>query len=158
MTFERAVHSACCIVGLTCGLSWADLTTVITAIPTTRCVTSADTAYCETIDPRRAEDLRMTLMKDPGPYGGSIGATYYWIVGGESREVVRGGRVGMFATFVDLQGGGMVAIHKLRKYKEITGKSWAPDEEPLPNFRYMEITRSGLGTLTYFGDAHSFEP
>ncbi len=98
----------------------------------------------------------MTLMKDTDDAGRS--PTYYWVLGGHPREVVWGGPLGMFESFSDPSGGGMVVIHKVAELVEVLGKKSAFYGKPHPNFRYMEITRMGLLTITYFGDASVYEP
>ena len=73
-------------------------------------------------------------------------ARYYWIIDGTPREVQYGGHLGPYATFTDPLGGGMVVIER------------SLDGESPPGFRYMEITRMGLATLTYYGTSDSFNP
>jgi hypothetical protein len=48
----------------------------------------------------------------------------------------------------------MVVIHRVAEMNTFA----ISDPGPHPNFRYMEITRIGLSTITYYGEADIYDP
>ena len=133
------------------GTSFAGLKTVITAVPKTRCYMNADSAHCEPVDPENQQGLRLTMMRE----GTGLQTTYYWVVNGQPREIEKAS-LGLGPYDVYVEAGGMVVIYKTAEAMKAMGML-AP-EGPHPNFRYMELTRSGLSTITYYGEATSYDP
>ena len=107
----RSILSSLAVVVITAMPVASALTTVITAVPTTRCYTSADSASCAPVPRSQAQGLRMTLMKDDD--SGSMYPDYFWVIDGRPREVERGSIYGTVVTFTDPSGGGMVVVHKI---------------------------------------------
>ena len=132
----------------------ADLTTVITALPTSRCVTFADSAYCGPVDPVKLEGFRMTILKDGSVQGR---AKYYWVIAGEVREVLYS-RSGFWDTFMDERGGGMIVVERTAEWVKSLPKLSRLHGQPNPQARYMEITRLHLSTKSYFGHADVYDP
>ena len=83
----RSILSSLAVVVITAMPVASALTTVITAVPTTRCYTSADSASCAPVPRSQAQGLRMTLMKDDD--SGSMYPDYFWVIDGRPREVDR---------------------------------------------------------------------
>jgi hypothetical protein len=136
------------VLATTCAVE-AEVSTVATGIPYRTCTTTPDTTYCEPVPTERAGARRMTIVKEStGPL-----AKYHWVIDGQPRREIAFVGDDMYKYDVYSCNAGLVVIQKTSMiWKEVA------DGKPRPNFRYMEITRGGLMTITSYGDLDRYDP